>query len=92
MIQGSVRRSKKQPLVRGLNRNYNRALKEAFKGAAASAAIGPWKTQFNTMVGGGTRSSLALLTFARKISSIALALWKKRERYDKDKLKYTHAV
>jgi transposase len=92
LIQGSVRRSKKQPLVRGLNRNYNRALKEAFKGAAASAAIGPWKTQFNTMVEGGTRPSLALLTFARKISSIALALWKKGERYDEDKLKYTHAV
>ncbi len=34
IADGQVRRSKKRPLVRGLNRNYNRVLKDVFKGAA----------------------------------------------------------
>lgn len=92
LVQGRVSKSKKHALVRGLNRNYNRALKEAFKGAAATAATGPWKTQFDAMVANGTHASLVLLTLARKIASITLALWKKGERYDEKKLKYTHAA
>jgi transposase len=92
LIEGRVCRSTKRPLVRGLNRNYNRALKEAFKGAAATAAMGPWKSHFDAMVANGTRAPLALLTLARKISSITLALWKKGERYNDKKLKFMHAV
>ena len=90
--QGRVRRSKKQPLVRGLNRNYSRGLKEAFKGAAISVSIGPWKEQFKAMVDEGIDPSLARLTLARKISSITLAIWKKGERYDAKKLKLKHAA
>jgi transposase len=92
IIQGQVRRSKQQPLVRGLNRNYNRSLKEVFKGAAATAAMGPWRSQFNAMVANGMRAPLALLTLARKISSTTLTLWKKGEPYDEKKLKFMHAV
>jgi hypothetical protein len=87
--QGRVRRSKKQPLVRGLNRNYSRPLKEAFKGAALSASIGQWKEQFQAMVDEGIDPALARLTLARKISSITLAIWKKGERYNAKKLKFS---
>lgn len=92
LVQGRIGKSKNRVLVRGLNRNYNRALKDAFKGAAATAATGPWKSQFDTMVANGTDASLALLTLARKIASITLALWKKGERYDEKKLKSMHAA
>jgi transposase len=92
IIQGQVRRTKQQPLVRGLNRNYNRHLKEVFKGAAATVAMGPWKSHFDAMVANGTRAQLALLTLARKISSITLTLWKTGERYDEKKLKFMHVV
>jgi transposase len=92
IIQGQVRRSKQLPLVRGLNRNYNRSLKEVFKGAAATAAMGPWRSQFDAMVANGMRAPLALLTLARKISSTTLTLWKKGEPYDEKKLKFMHAV
>lgn len=92
LVQGRVGKSKKRALVRGLNRNYNRALKEAFKGAAATAATGPWKSQFDAMVANGTHTSLELLTLARKIASITLAVWKKGERYDEKKVKFTHAA
>ena len=92
VIDGRVVRSRKKPLVRGLNINYNHALKEAFKGAATTAAMGAWKSHFDALVANGTRPSLALLTLARKIASIVLAVWKRGEVYDSKKMKIMHAV
>jgi transposase len=92
VIDGQVRRSNKQPMVRGLNRNYNRALKWVFKGAAKTVSSGAWKLEFEAMIAKGTPKNLARLTFARKIASITLALWKKGERYDNNKLKFKHAA
>jgi transposase len=92
MVNGQISRSKKRPLVRALNRNYNRALKEVFKGAAKSAASGEWKSRFDAMVANGTPESLARLTLARKIAAIILALWKRGERYDEKKLTTSHAA
>jgi transposase len=92
VVNGRVCRSKKRPLVRGLNRNYSRTLKWTFKSAAKTTASGPWRSHFEFMVANGTRESLALLTLARKIASITLALWKKGERYDQKKLKLLHAA
>jgi len=91
MVRGRIRRTKKQPLIRGLNRNYSRALKDVFKGAAATAANGPWKNHYGAKLKEGTKSSLVLLTLARKISAITLSIWKKGEKYDDKKLKFTHA-
>jgi transposase len=91
MVEGRIHRKKKQPLIRGLNRNYSRALKDVFKGAAGSAANGPWEAHYDAKVKKGTESSLVLLTLARKLSAITLSIWKKGERYDPKKLKFTHA-
>jgi len=92
LLNGRVCRSKKRPLVRGLNNNYNRALKGVFKSAAKTVAAGEWKSRFEAMVADGTTESLARLTLARKIASITLALWKKGERYDPKKVKSSHAA
>ena len=92
VVDGRICRSKKRPLVRGLNRNYSRSLKSVFKSAAKTAAAGPWKSHFDAMVANGTREPLALLTLARKIASITLTLWKKGERYDQKKVKLLHAA
>ena len=92
LADGRIRRSRKRPLVRGLNRNYNRALKQVFKGAAKTAAEGEWKSIFDAMVSQGRAESLARLILARKIASITLTLWKKGERYDPRKLKSLHAA
>jgi len=91
VIDGRVVRSRKKPLVRGLNINYNHALKEAFKGAATTAAMGVWRSHFDALVANGTRPSLVLLTLARRIASITLDVWKRGELYDTDKLKFMHA-
>jgi len=92
VVDGRVCRSNKRPLLRGLNNNYNRAMKEVFKGAAKTVAAGVWKSRFEDMIAKGTPASLARLTLARKIASITLAVWKKGERYDHRKLKTMHAA
>ena len=92
LLEGRIRRTKRQPLIRGLNRNYSRALKEVFKGAAVNAAMGAWKAHYEARIEEGIKPSLVLLTFARKISSITLSIWKKGERYNNKKLKFRHAA
>ncbi len=83
ITHGELKRTKKKPLPRGLNNNYNRVLKNVFKGAALTAAYrGPFKKLFEQRIANGTAPNLALLTLARKIASITLALWKKGERFD----------
>jgi transposase len=82
IIEGRVRKSKKQALPRGLNRNYNHVLKSVFKGAAQSAArrglFRPWFDERTKT----TTPALALLTMARKLSSTTLTLWKKGEPFE----------
>jgi transposase len=92
LVDGQVRRSKKRPLLRGLNNNYNRVMKDVFKSAAKTVAAGVWKSRYEAMIAKGTPESLARLTLARKIAAITLAVWKKGERYDQRKLKMNHAA
>ena len=91
LVKGRIRRTKRRPALRGLNPNCNRVLKDVFKGAAGTAANGPWRAYFESKVASGNKPELVLLTIARKIAAITLALWKKGERYDETKLTM-HAV
>ncbi len=92
LVNGRLGRSKKLPLLRGLNNNYNRALKGVFKSAAITVASGVWKSRFEAMIANGMSEPLARVTLARKIAAITLAVWKKGERYDHRKLKTIHAA
>ncbi len=82
------RRRKHAPATRGLNRNYNRTMKNVFKGAAAAALIkaGPLKDFYEHCLERGVRPELAKLTLARKIAAVTLRLWKKGELWDPKKL------
>lgn len=76
--EGELKRKKRKPLPRGLNHNYNHVLKDVFKGAALTAAYrGQFRELFEQRVADGTAENLALLTMARKIAAITLAIWKK---------------
>jgi len=88
IVEGKVRRRKRPPLTRGLNRNHNPLLKSVFKGAAtaASATEGPLKEIYDRCRARGVREEMAKLTLARKIASIVLRLWKKGELWDPAKL------
>ena len=85
---GELRQRRKPTLTRGLNRNYNRRLKLVFKGAATRGICrGPFKPVYEQLLAKGLKPDLAKLTLARRISAIALAMWKKGERFDPKRLK-----
>jgi len=88
IVDGKLRRRKRAPLTRGLNRNHNPVLKNVFKGAAnaAAAKAGPLKDFYDRCVAGGVRKEMAKLTLARKLASVVLRLWKKGELWDPEKL------
>jgi hypothetical protein len=77
---------KKIQQTRGLNRNHNQVLKNVFKGAAmtvvAQMPSSPLHADYEKMLANGTKPNLAMLTVARKIASIALAVWKSNTPYD----------
>src|SRR5215472_1789329 len=88
-VDGELQRSKKNVLVRGLNRNCNHDLKNLFKGAAAVASSkpGPFEKFYAGLVAKGMKPELARLTLARKIATIVLILWKKGVSFDPQYLK-----
>lgn len=87
-VGGVLKRRQRVVATRGLNRNYNRVLKNVFKGAAAAAlrTAGPLKELYDGCVARGMRRELAKLTLARKIVAVTLRLWKKGELWDPKKL------
>ena len=78
-----------RPMTRGLNRNFNRMLKDVFKGAATTviqqAGTEPLYLAYLRQLDGGTKPNLAKLTLARKIAATALSMWKNNEEYDSKK-------
>jgi transposase len=85
---GKLRRRKRAPLTRGLNRNHNPILKSVFKGAATSAISkrGPLRELYEAMLARGMKEDLAKVTLARKIAAVVLRLWKRGELWDPKKL------
>lgn len=76
--------------TRGLNSNFNRILKDVFKGAATTvigcARDEPLYRHYVSLLDGGTKPNLAKLTIARQIAGIVLALWRSMEVYDPKRL------
>jgi transposase len=71
--------------TRGLNKNSNMLLKSVFKGAATTILMQHRESQlfkdYERMLASGIKPNLAKLTLARKVASIMLALWKRKEVY-----------
>ena len=87
--KGQVVRSRKPIATRGLNRNCNRILKDVFIGAATGGGQRePYRGYLQGLEGRGMRKEMARLTLARKISAIALTIWKKGEAFDPKKLNW----
>lgn len=87
-VEGQARRRERVVGTCGLNRNYNRHLKQVFKSAAVdSLRHEVFRAKYDELIGKGMRAEMARLTLARKIAAISLVVWKKGERYDEGKLK-----
>jgi len=88
LVGGRPVRRRRAPLTRGLNQNYNRGLKNVFKGAAtaATAQPGPFQDFYQGLLARGMREELARVTLTRKLAAVTLRLWKKGERFDPTQL------
>jgi transposase len=80
---------KKPQQIRGLNQNYNHAMKEIFKSTAldASRCAGRLQNFYAGLLAKGMKPDMARLTLARKIAAITLTLWKKGGSFDAEHLK-----
>jgi len=87
-VDGKLRKKKRAPITRGLNRNHNPLLKAVLKGAANAATVrpGPLRDWYDASRKRGVRDELAKVSLARKIASIVLRLWKKGELWNPDNL------
>jgi hypothetical protein len=87
MIGQAVQKIKRAPATRGLNTNHNHRLKGVFKAAATSAcASEPFKQQYEALLAQGIDPTLARLTVARKLAAITLAIWKRGESFDAERM------
>lgn len=87
IIEGRRQRRRKPVQTRGLNKNFNRMLKAAYKGAAVTAiSKEPFNKYYQRMIDNKMRREMAQLTVARKIAAISLAVWKKGEQFDPEKV------
>ncbi len=85
-VGGEARRTARAT-PRGLTPDHNRTLKYVFKSAALTASrYEPFKSWYAGLLARGLRPELARVTMARKIAAITLAVWKKGEAFDADKL------
>jgi transposase len=88
VVDGRLRRSKRPLATRGLNRNHNHLLKRVFKSAAKSACqSGPFKAAYDARVARGMDPSLARLTIARQLVATTLAIWKRGEQFNPERMK-----
>jgi transposase len=88
VVNGVLRRSQRPAATRGLNRNHNHLLKRVFKNAASGAChSGPFKAAYERRVAQGMVPSLARLTIARQLAAITLALWKRGEQFNPERMK-----
>jgi transposase len=74
--------------TRGLNRQCSRPLKNVFKGAVQTIITmpdEPLSLAYRELVAAGKKPNLAKLTIARRLSAIILAMWKRKEEYDRDR-------
>jgi len=87
VVGSGLRRRANNTQTRGLNREYNRRLKRVFKSAALEALKGESiKKIYTRLTSKGTRPEMALLTIARKLAAVVLAIWKSGEEFDEKKL------
>lgn len=73
--------------VRGLNHHRNGVLKEVFKQAALKAIEKePFRAFYQRLIDRGLDASIARVTVARKLTAITLAIWKKGEPFDANRI------
>jgi transposase len=82
-----LQRRSKSIQTRGLTKEYNRRLKRVFKSAALQALKeDSIKKIYSALTEKRVRSEMAMLTVARKLAAVTLAVWKSSEEFEEQKL------
>lgn len=85
--RGVLKRRETRTSTRGLNRNYNRGLKNVFKGAAVdclkNASVRP---VYDRLRERGLNDAIARVQLARKLAACCLAMWKSRKEFEYERL------
>ncbi|MBI3651831.1 MAG: IS110 family transposase [Acidobacteria bacterium] len=85
--ESRLKRRSKSSQTRGLNKEYNRRLKRVFKSAVLQALKeDSIKRIYSALTDKGIRSEMAMLTLARKLAAVTLAVWKSGEEFEEQKL------
>jgi transposase len=88
VVNGVLCRSRRPRATRGLNRNHNHTLKRVFKNAATSACHRePFQGGYQARLAQGMDPSLARLAIARQLLAITLAIWKRGEQFQLERMK-----
>ncbi|HEX3033654.1 MAG TPA: transposase, partial [Thermodesulfobacteriota bacterium] len=86
-VGGKVRKRHRAIATRGLNHNYNHRMKGVFKGAAINGIKrGIFKQYYEGLLRNGMRAEMGRLQVARKIGAIVLAIWKRGENFDHERV------
>jgi len=83
---GQLERRQRRASTRGLVRSCNWQLKAVFKGAAETAIRSQLNERYERLVARGLKSPVAHVVIARWLATVVLALWKKGERFDVNRL------
>jgi transposase len=87
IIEGQIVKNQKPGQTRGLNWNHNHRLKQVFKSAALeSLKQEQMKSYYEQQRARGLRAEIARVQVARKLAAITLAVWKKREDFDAERM------
>lgn len=90
IVNGTISKRKKVIATRGLNPMHVPELKKIFKDAALTAARGePCQSWYQQRIDNGTRPEIARVSLARRLASVTLTLWKRKEKFDPEKFSAT---
>jgi len=90
VVDGAIRKRRTVTGTRGLNPRHVPELKQVFKDAALTAARRePCQSWYQARVERGMRPEMARLSLARRLASVTLTLWQRKERFDPDKFSAT---
>jgi len=86
VVNGTISKRRKVIATRGLNPMHVPELKQVFKDAAITAARRePCQSWYQARIERGMRPEMARLSLARRLASVTLTLWQRKEKFEATK-------
>ena len=90
VVNGTISKRRKVIGTRGLNPMHVPELKQIFKDAALTAMRRePCQSWYQKRIDNGMRPEMARLSLARRLASVTLTIWQRKEKFDPEKFSAT---